>query len=172
GKTVESIETNVNTQIKLSYKNISKERGNSENLKKIEEIEEIKSLINDFNDQINIRKIIRNAIPVSYSEGTYVMYLRHKENGEYVVDYYPLGVVEISDYDIGGNPVVLFNIQELRNKLNKIHKKTKKNKALFFNNIDEEVKANYPNEVYQAFKDKEKYAKLDVRYTGVIRIGN
>lgn len=166
GKTVESIETNVNTQIKLTYNKIPKTKN------EMKKFEKLKDFIDDFNKKVNIKRIIRNSVPVSYSEGTYVMYLRHKKNGDYVVDYYPLGVVEISDYDIDGNPVVLFNIQELRKRLYKIYKKNKKNKALFFDDIDEEVKANYPEEVYNAFIEKEKYAKLDVNYTGVIRIGN
>jgi hypothetical protein len=166
GKTVESIETNVNTEIKLSYPNAVEGRN------KTIKFEKAKQFVEDFNDQINIKNLIRTTIPTVFAEGTYVMYLRHKDNGEYIVDYYPLGVVEISDYNIGGKPVVLFDINELRNRLTKVYKKNKKNKALFFEKIEEEVKANYPEEVYKAFIDKERYAKLDVNYTGVIRIGN
>ena len=166
GKTVESIETNVNTETKLSYSKSVEGRN------KVKKLEDAKLFIDNFNDQINLRNLIRTSIPTTYAEGNYITYLRHKDNGEYTVDYYPLGVVEISDYDFGGIPVVLFNIQELRNRLSKIYKKNKKNKALFFSNIEEEVKVNYPQEVYQAFVDKEQYAKLDTRYIGVLRIGN
>ena len=77
---------------------------------------------------------------------------------------------EISDYDVDGDPVVLFNIKELRTRLQKVYKKNKKNKALFFEKMEDEVKANYPEEVYKAFMAKEDYAKLDVNYSGVIRI--
>ena len=31
--------------------------------------------------------------------------------------------------------------------------------------------ANYPSEIYQAYKDKEQYAKLDIKYSAVCRIG-
>lgn len=166
GKTVESIETNVNTETKLSYNNVIEGRN------KAKKLDDAKIFIDKFNEQINLRNLIRTSVPTTYAEGTYITYLRHKETGEYIVDYYPLGIVEISDYDIGGIPVVLLNVQELRNRLSKIYKKSKKNKALFFANIEEEVKANYPPEVYRAFVDKEQYAKLDTRYIGVLRIGN
>lgn len=166
GKTVESIETNVNTEVKLSYPNAIEGRN------KTIQFDKTKDFVQNLNEQININNLIRTSIPTTYAEGSYVIYLRNKDNGEYTVDYYPLGVVEISEYTIGGNPVVLFNINELRNRLQKVYKKNRKNKALFFEKIEEEVKANYPKEVYQAFVDKEQYAKLDVNYTGVIRIGN
>jgi len=166
GKTVESIETNVNTDIKLSY------NAGIEDRNKLKKLEEVKSFVDNFNEQIKLKNLLRSGITTTYAEGTYIMYLRHNKDGKYKVDYYPLGVAEISDYEVDGEPVVLFNINELRNRLFKIYKKTKKNKALFFDNIEEEVKANYPDEVYEAFKNKEQYAKLDVRYTGVVRIGN
>lgn len=166
GKTVESIETNINTEIKLSY-----DTNISEN-SKAKQLSSVKNVINSFNEEIKIKKLIRNAITTPYCEGTYISYLRHKNNGGYVIDYYPLGICEISDYDINGEPVVLFNVQELRTRLQKVYKKNRKNVPLFFKNVDDEVKANYPDEVYEAFVAKEQYAKLDVRYTGVIRTGN
>jgi hypothetical protein len=166
GKTVESIETNINTEVKLSY-DVEIEGRN-----KSKQLSNVKSFIKNFNDEIKIKKLVRSAITTPYCEGTYIAYLKHKENGGYVVDYYPLGVCELSDYDVNGEPVVLFNVQELRSRLQKSYKKNKKNNPLFFANIDEEVQANYPEEVYKAFKDKEQYAKLDTKYTGIIRIGN
>ncbi len=166
GKTVESIETNINTEIKLSYNNESLDEN------KMKQLTNVKNFINSFNEDIKLKKLIRNAVTTPYCEGTYISYLRHKDNGGYVVDYYPLGVCEISDYDINGEPVVLFNVQELRTRLQKVYKKNRKNTPLFFKNMDEEVKANYPEEVYDAFVGKEQYAKLDIKYTGVIRTGN
>jgi hypothetical protein len=166
GKTVESIETNINTEVKLSYDSEITGRNKSKQLS------EVKNIISNFNDVIKLKKVIRSAITTPYCEGTYISYLRHKEKDGYVVDYYPLGVCELSDYDINGEPVVLFNVQELRTRLQKIYKKNKKNNPLFFSTMDEEVKANYPEEVYKAFTAKEQYAKLDVKYTGVIRLGS
>lgn len=166
GKTVESIETNINTEVKLIYDVDATGRNKSKQLT------QVKDFIKTFNDAIKIKKLVRNAITTPYCEGTYISYLRHKNNGGYIVDYYPLGVCELSDYDINGEPVVLFNVQELRSRLQKTYKKNKKNSPIFFNNMEEEVKANYPDEVYEAFKGKEQYAKLDTKYTGVIRVGN
>jgi len=38
--------------------------------------------------------------------------------------------------------------------------------------VEDEIKANYPDEVYQAYIAKEKYAKLNPENTGVLRLGN
>lgn len=165
GKTVECVTANINTETKVSYDNEITGRNKSKQL------QQVKDFISTFNKTINTKRLIRNSIPTTFVEGNYICYLRHEDN-KYKVDYYPLGVCEISDYDVNGEPVVLFNIKELRGRLQKIYRKNKKNKALFFKNMEDEVKANYPQEVYDAFVAKEDYAKLDVKYTGVIRINN
>ena len=165
GKTVECVTSNINTKTKISYDNEITGRN------KTKQLQQVKEFISAFNKEINTKRLIRTSIPTTFVEGNYICYLRHEDN-KYKVDYYPLGVCEISDYDVNGDPVVLFNIKELRSRLQKVYKKTKKNKALFFQNIEDEVKANYPKEVYDAFVAKEEYAKLDVRYSGVIRINN
>ena len=165
GKTVECVTSNINTKTKISYDNEITGRN------KTKQLQQVKDFISAFNKTINTKRLIRTSIPTTFVEGNYICYLRHEDN-KYKVDYYPLGVCEISDYDVNGDPVVLFNIKELKSRLQKVYKKTKKNKALFFQNIEDEVKANYPKEVYDAFVAKEEYAKLDVRYSGVIRINN
>lgn len=166
GKTVESIDTNINTDVKISYTGLQDGRN------KKKQLEACKSLIKDVNEGIKINQLIRNSITTSYVEGNWISYLRHDNKDNYTVDIYPLGVCEISDYNVNGEPVVLFNITDLRNRLSKAYKRNKNNKPLFFENIEEEVRANYPKEVYEAFIAKEKYAKLDPKYTGVIRINN
>ena len=166
GKTVESIDTNINTDVKISYTGLQDGRN------KKKQLEACKNLIKDVNEGIKINQLIRNSITTSYVEGNWISYLRHDNTDNYTVDVYPLGVCEISDYNVNGEPVVLFNIADLRNRLSKAYKRNKNNKPLFFENIEEEVKANYPKEVYDAFVAKEKYAKLDPKYTGVIRINN
>ena len=168
GKTVESINTNINTEMRLTYPSAQEISGRN----KKKQLDEFKSFIKDLNDSICPKALIRNAITSTYVEGTWIAYLRHDDVANYKIDVYPLGVCEISDYMVNGEPVVLFNITELRKKLQKTYKKTKKQKALFFNNMEEEVKANYPIEVYEAFKNKENYAKLNPKYTGVVRINN
>ncbi|MGG1663082.1 hypothetical protein [Brevibacillus sp. NRS-1366] len=166
GKVYETIESNINTDIKLSYRDFSGNRN------KQKQLEKAKGIINDFNKQINIRSLLRKSIPLAYSEGNYPMYLRKNNEGSYVVDHHPLGVVEVSDYEIDGEPCLLMNINELKGRLQKINKKTKKGKSLFFNDTAEEIKNTYPPEVYEAYTSKEPYAKLDVKHSGILRVNN
>lgn len=166
GKTVESIETNINTETKLTYSDIVEGRN------KKKKLEDAKTLIKNANDTMKIKLNTRSAISTAYVEGNWISYLRHDDPNNYTIDVYPLGVCELENLVVNGTPIVLFNISQLRSRLNKTYKKNKKNKALFFSNMDEEVKANFPPEVYEAFKNKEQYAILDPKYTGVIRINN
>lgn len=164
GKVVETIESNINTSTTLSYKDFPNDSN------KLKDLEEIKKIIDDFNDQINLKKLIKNAIPTTYTEGTYIVYCR--QDGRYIKNWFPLGVVEITDYDINDEPAVLINMKELKSCLQKTIKRTRKNKALFFEKLEQEIKSNYPNEVYQAYKSGESYAKLDYKWVGVMRINN
>lgn len=165
GKVYEIIESNVNT----TYKNIYSDFSNHRNKKKM--LENAKQKINDFNEQINLPGLIRKVIPLVYSEGNYVLYLREND-GNYVVDSYPLGVVEVSDYEVNNEPWLLLNIKELTSRLQKVFKKNKKGRPLFFDDIESEIESNYPIEVLEAYRNKESYAKLDIKYSGILRINN
>lgn len=166
GKTVESIDTNINTEIKLTYGNVDEGRN------KKKKLEECKRFIKDFNTSIKVQQLTRNAITTSYVEGNWISYLRHEDKDNYTVDIYPLGVCEITETMVNGEPIIWFNIKELRKRLQKVYRKTKKRKPLMFENMEEEVKNSYPKEVYEAFINKEDYAVLDHKYTGIIRINN
>lgn len=165
GITYDAIEANVNTEFKCSFAQFPEQRN------KTKQVNYAREVIDDFNAQINVRSLLRTAIPMTYAEGTYITYLRQKDEN-YIVDYYPLGIAEISDYLSNGQPVVLINMSKLKSALSKSMLKDKKNKALFFENQETEIQNNYPDEVYQAFKNGDTYAKLDVDHCGVIRIGN
>lgn len=165
GITYDAIEANVNTEFKCSFAQFPEQRN------KTKQVNYAREVIDDFNAQINVRSLLRAAIPMTYAEGTYITYLRQKDEN-YIVDYYPLGIAEISDYLSNGQPVVLINMSKLKSALSKSMLKDKKNKALFFENQETEIQDNYPDEVYQAFKNGDTYAKLDVDHCGVIRIGN
>lgn len=167
GKVIESINTNINTEYKLTYNHSSTEGRN-----KKKKFTEAQNFIHEINDSINLKKIIRDCPSSTYMEGNYIMYLRHDNVDNYQIDVYPLGVVEITDYLVNGEPVVQFNIQQLRTRLQKTYRKNKKNKPLFFADINEEVKANFPKEVYDAFVAGESYVNLDPKYTAVVRINN
>lgn len=164
GKVYEAVIANLNAEIRISFDDLPKK------YKKTEK-EKVEKLIKRFNYETNLEQIITNSIPTVYTEGNCIKYLR-KKNGHYIIDTYPLGVALISDYSVNGLPYILIDIKELTSRLQKTTLKGKKNKPLFFNNMTEEIKNNYPPEVYQAFIDKERYAKLDVQYSGVNRFGN
>lgn len=164
GKVYETIEGNINTDYELNYPNVKDNKTDSK-------LEKTKELIEDFNEQIDIENLITNSIVTTFTEGNYPMYL--KKNGDsYTVDYFPMGVIEVSDYNMDNEPYLLMNIKELKSRLKKTNKKTKKGKSLFFNNIDDEIKKTYPKEVYQAYSVKDDYAKLNIENTGIIRINN
>lgn len=166
---VEIISKNVNSKYRLSYnQNID-----SKNMKKFNKAKEI---INKFNKDINIESLIKTSIPTTVREGNYCFYIRtdskNKDTG-YTYTFYPLSVVIVSDYDINGEPVLLLDMSKLKSKLSKAYLKLKKsNKPLFFKAIEDEIKNNYPPEVYKAYKDNEQYAKLDYHFTGIIRVNN
>lgn len=74
---------------------------------------------------MHIKKNTRNAISTAYIEGNWIAYLRHDNPDNYKIDVYPLGVCEIADYDINGDPIILFDINNLRTRLSKTYKKIK-----------------------------------------------
>jgi len=164
GKVYEAVIANLNASVRISFDNLPK------NYKKKTK-EQAESIIKQFNKETNINAILSSSIPTVYIEGNCIKYLR-KKNNHFVVDTYPLGVAIVSDYSVNSIPYVLIDIRELTNRLQKTTIKGKKNKPLFFNNITEEIKNNYPPEVYQAYISKEHYAKLDLKHTGLNRFCN
>ena len=164
GETYNTVRNNVNTGYQLSF-------GSTEGRNKKKQLLQAKEAIEQFNKSIKIEKLIAESIPGTLADGTYIMYLR-TDGGNAVVDIYPLGVAEITDYTINGNPVAQINIKEWQSRLKKTYTKNKKGKALYFENLDKEVQANFPPEVYQAYKNGESYCRLDWKRTGVLRINN
>lgn len=165
---IDVITKNVNTRFRLSYNEIDEK--NSGDLKSLNEC---KSIINNFNNKINLENLIKTSIPTVVREGNFCFYVRNDlKTNNHCYTFYPLNAVEVSDYDINGQPQLLMNIANLKKRLEKVYKKTKKNKALFFKAIDDEIKNNYPEEVYKAFKNKEEYAVLNSDCTGFMRVNN
>lgn len=164
GKVYEAVIDNLNADIRISFDNLPQKY-------KKKTKEEAEKLIRRFHKETNINQILSASIPTVYTEGNCIKYLREK-NRHYVIDTYPLGVAIVSDYNVNGIPYILIDIRELTNRLQKTTIKGKKNKPLFFNSITEEIKNNYPPEVYQAYIGKEHYAKLDIQRCGVNRICN
>ena len=113
------------------------------NIMKKKTKDKAESLIKQFHKETNINLILSSSIPTVYVEGNCIKYLRSK-NGHYVIDTYPLGVALVSDYSVNGIPYVLIDIRELTSRLQKTTIRGKKNKPLFFGNLTEEIKNNYP----------------------------
>lgn len=165
GMVVQSISNNINTDYRLSYPSFEGQRNKTKMLERVQE------LVEDFNEQVNIGNVIYEAILITYLEGNYCGLLRRKDEN-WQIDELPLTIIEHSGYEENGNPVMLVNIQNLRNALSKTYLKNKSGNPLFFKDINEEVKANFPEEVYNALVGRENYAVLDQNYTGVCRINN
>lgn len=167
GKTQEAIEVNVNTDAKLSYNDFSNKRN------KKKQLDDVKILIEKFNKQIHLKRIIKECIPLVFAEGNYVCYLRYNaEKSSYVVDRYPLGIVRVGDYRYGGKPVLEVDIRKLKSKLRKIYSRNRKNKADYFDNIENEIKNTYPSEVYEAYKKNENFARLNTENASIIRVNS
>lgn len=168
GKVHESVESNLNSKVKFSFNNLPDEY--DENLKNKAENE-----IKRFHKETNINDVMTTAITSTYDEGTCIMYLRSKKYKNiyhHTIDKYPLGVAIVSDYSENSIPRILIDTTELTNRLQKTTLRSKKNKPLFFANTTDEIKHNYPKEVIDAYVGRERYAKLDLRRTGVNRFGN
>ena len=165
GKCQEAIESNVNTEYRLSYIDVSDKRNKSKKL------EAAKAEIEAFNYQINIEGLIRECIPLAHAEGTVIYVLRYN-GSSYVVDRLPLGIAYIADYSYGGKTIVCIDMTVLENRLKKTYEVNKRKKAIFLKNIEDDIKNNYPPEVYAAYKAKESICRLDPRNTAVIRINN
>jgi hypothetical protein len=168
GKVHEAIESNLNANVRFSFDNLPKDYDEELKLKAEGEIKR-------FNKETNINEVVSNAITSVYDEGTNITYLRskkHKGVYHHTIDKYPLGVARLCGYSENSIPHVLIDVTELRNRLQKTTLRGKKNKPLFFANITDEIKNNYPQEVIDAFVAKERYAKLELRRSGVNRFGN
>ena len=67
------------------------------------------------------------------------------DNGHYNISWYPLGVAEVSDYDVNGEPQILINMKELQSKASRLGSNLRnylgKTKEDSFENIIEYVGA-------------------------------
>lgn len=165
GRAYESITSNINTKYRLNYKKKYNEDVDEQTWADIE------YLIKTFNRDINIENLIQESVGVAYLEGNYPLYLRIKDNGA-VIDHYPLNIAYPSEYKVNGESVLEFDIDSLKSRLQKTYKKTKKNKAVYFDTIKNEITSNYPKEVVDAYNNGEKYIRLDSKYSGCIKVNS
>lgn len=157
--------SNINTKYKLLYNGVDEE-GNPSS-----DIDDIKILVDKFNKTVNIENFIRDAISTTYTEGNCVNILRLDDNSAQI-DIMPLSIAYPSDYKINNADVIEVDVSVIRDKLSKTYKKTKKNKALYFENLMKEVKANFAPEIVKAFENNEKYTRIDSDYADCIKIND
>lgn len=164
GRTYESIISNVNTDYTVAYPAVT------EDITK-EDIDEVKPIIDQFNEDVDMHNLIREGIGLTYIEGNYPVILRIKD-GTSIIEHYPLSLAYPSDYEVNRESVLEFNVDELKRRLRKTYSKNKKNKAIYYDNIEKEIADNYPSEVLKAYRDGEKVIRLDHNYTGCIKINS
>ena len=171
GRVVETIENNINTNYSVNYPSIP-------NAKKKEQkmFTEMKLVIDKFNKQINIPKLIADNVISTYIEGNFIYYLMGDyKNGYSIVDY-PLDMTEITPMKIDNDPIISFNVTELSSRLQQARTKystLKSNKLFDIQKIlDDEVKRDYPTEIYDAYKLRDTIALLNPQRVGLSRINN
>jgi hypothetical protein len=177
GRVVETIENNINTNYKIEYPSNSGNGKKGSKLKKELKMEsELKVLIDKFNEQINIPKLIATNAVTTYTEGNYIFYLMGDSEGGYSLVNYPLDITEITPMKIDDDPIIAFNVTELSSRLQESrtkYGKLKTNKLIDIEKtIEDEIKKCYPSEVYDAYKGKDQLALLNPQKVGLNRINN
>lgn len=170
GRAYECIYSNINTDYKLTYPEPMD--GDDPRV-----FAQVQAEIENFNKFVDIKDLIRDAVSGTFLEGNYSTYLRllKKDGGvvSAVIDHYPLEICYPSDYCIDADSILEFNIKLLQTRLSKTYTKTKKTKkALYFKDMQDEIKNNYPDEVYQAYMNKEDYVSLDKLRTGCMKVND
>ncbi|MGL5646837.1 MAG: hypothetical protein ACRDDY_03215, partial [Clostridium sp.] len=169
GKVIEIIENNINTKYTIEFPDIP--TGKAKKKKK----QNAETVINKFNEGVDIKELIIKNVILTYTEGNYIPYLRGDINNGYSIESYPLGLIEVSNYKIDGEPVVIMDIETLKKNLRNrdIFKGLKSNKLFSIpSNVEDEIKKTYPEEIYEAYKVGDKYAILNPERVGVSRINN
>ena len=130
------IVANINSRYRMTYN----EKGLSD--ENAEELAKVKEEIEYFNNSVEIEQVITESIAKMFSEGNCPLTLRYTKNNAPLIESYPISLCEVSDYKSGKFNVMQFSISELRSRLQKTYRRTKKNKALFYQGLKDEIKAN------------------------------
>lgn len=176
GRVVETIENDINVNYKVDYPSASKGKKGTKLKKEVKMEEELKVVIDNFNKQINIPKLIADNAVSTYTEGNFVFYLMGDSKNGYSIVNYPLDIVEITKMKIDDDPIIAFNVTELSSRLQDTRSrygKLKTNKLINIEKlIDDEIKNCYPPEIYDAYIGKDQLALLNPEKVGLNRINN
>lgn len=157
--------SNINTNYKLLYNGLDNDG------KESKDNEKIKNIITQFNKDVDIKRFIRDSISTTYTEGNCVSILRLDNDNAYI-DIMPLELAYPSDYKSNGADIIEVDVNSIKSRLQKTYKKTKKNKAVYFDNLLKEVQANFAPEIVKAYKDGEKYTRIDPDYADCVKINS
>ena len=166
GRFYEIMKENIPSTFKLSWGMLEQDETRAS------ELRDVKYLIQSFNHDTGLEDVIQEAIIGTIAEGNYSLYLRMTGGNSAVIDHYPLDICRPSGYKTRGNDILQFDLQSLRNKLQKSYPKTKKKKKIYFDNMKAEVRSNYPAEVYTAFNGKETICRLSTKYSGMLKLND
>ena len=158
GRVIETLENNTNKSfnVKDNIRTTSK----------------IHNCMVDFCQQINLPLVIEETCKNTFLEGTFIMYLLGDSKVGWHVSFYPLGIVEITDIEIGHEPLVTFNVDKLRSKIQNSLNKHLDNEQIkeIEAKMDLQIKLNYPPEVYEGYKNNKHSVVLNQERIGVVRI--
>lgn len=160
------IRSNLNTNYKVSYNQVPSETGRNTKNK----LKAAKEIVEKMLDEIDIKKLIRLSIPCTFDYGNYFFYME-TDKDKYNIHIFPLSIARIAPYRLAGEPILMIDMDELRNRLEHNLPKRKGGKAYFFEKYENEITQAYPKEIVDAFRNKEKYAILDYKRTGIMRAG-
>lgn len=164
GRTYESLYGNINSDYRLYFPEVSGRN-------KLKQVAKAREIIEDFLTQIHIKEFIRDSIALTYLEGNRYCVLK-MDGGNYAIDILPLGVCFVSDYIVNGEPSLAVNLKRLEAVLKKTYAKSKKNnKAVWMENILQEIKINYPY-LYDGYVAGEEYVRLDPKFAKACRYNN
>lgn len=166
GEAAQAVISNINSDYRLTY---GCDRLTEEDA---EELKTVQQEIDYWARCIQLPQLIRDAISRTYMEGNAPIVMRTEKGSAPVVEILSLQMAYPSEYRLGGRSVIEFDVKKLKDRLAKTYKKTKKNKPVYYENIEADVKANFRAEVYKGYKDNESYVKLDPRYSDCVKVND
>ena len=115
---LKSIRRNTNVKYDINYP----EDLDLTKKKNIKIKEQIENILDKFFDNISIKEQIRKESVNTYTDGTYITYLRNNKNKVFNIITYPLGLVQVSDFTLDGEPLCYIDMDKLKSMLNKTKK--------------------------------------------------
>lgn len=156
--------SNCPTEYSITYKDLKPEKKTNQ-----KKLEKVKARIEQFNKSVRIERIIRDAVARTFLEGNTPMIYRWLPGSD-VIDLHPLSIFYPSGYTSNGDDIMEADISVLKTRLSKTYKRNKQKKAIYFENLANEVKKNFSAEVYKAFVNGDTYCRMDTDSADCVKI--